>query len=151
MIRSKTESVKRTRPKLDRDRSGPFCGTDNLGLVRSSNIWSVFALPYLWPHRRIFLVREGEREMHTRERRESELRKGREKGEERDVGRRESHVILWRWRRTQRRKRKIQCQINLFLHQERFCVRNSLPCVHERERGNLQDDSLTREKIISRS
>ena len=134
LIRSKTESVKRIGPKLNWDQSGPFWGTDSLGSVRSFDIQSVFALPYMWRHRRIFLVREGEREMHTRERRESKLRKRREKGEERDAGRRERHAILQRWRRRQRRNRKIQRHINLFLHQERFCARNSLPCVHERER-----------------
>ena len=30
-LRSKTEGLKRTGPKLDRDRSGPFSGTDGLG------------------------------------------------------------------------------------------------------------------------
>ena len=50
MLLSKTEALIRTGPKLDGDRSGPFCGTDSLGLVRSSDIRSVFALPYyLYP------------------------------------------------------------------------------------------------------
>ena len=38
LIRSETESVKRTEPKLDQDRSDPFCGTDGLCLVRSFDI-----------------------------------------------------------------------------------------------------------------
>ena len=44
-LRSKTEGLKQTGRKLDRDRSSPFCGTDGLGLVRSTDLWSVFGLP----------------------------------------------------------------------------------------------------------
>ena len=35
----------RTGPNLDRDRSSPFCGTDGLGSVRSTDLRSVFGLP----------------------------------------------------------------------------------------------------------
>ena len=45
LIRSKTEAVIRTGPKLDRDRSGPFFKTVGLGSVRSSVLRLVFALP----------------------------------------------------------------------------------------------------------
>ena len=45
-LQSKTEGLKRTGPKLDRDRSDAFCGTDGLGLVRSTDLRSVFGLPY---------------------------------------------------------------------------------------------------------
>ena len=45
-LRSKAKGQKRTGPKLDRDRSGPFCGTDGLSSVRSTNLRSVFGLPY---------------------------------------------------------------------------------------------------------
>ena len=37
--------ILRTGPKRDRDRSGPFCGTDGLGSVRLTDMRSVFALP----------------------------------------------------------------------------------------------------------
>ena len=46
LIQSKTKALIRTGPKLDRDRSGPFCGTDGLGSVWCSDLRSVFALPY---------------------------------------------------------------------------------------------------------
>ena len=45
-LRSKTEGLTRTGPKLDRDRSGPFFGTDGLGSVPSTHLRSVFGLPY---------------------------------------------------------------------------------------------------------
>ena len=47
LIRSKTEGLKRAGPKLDRDRSGPFGGTDGLVSVRLIDIRLVFGLPYL--------------------------------------------------------------------------------------------------------
>ena len=46
-LRSKTEGLKQTGPNLDRDRSGPLFGTDSLDSVQSSDLWSVFGLPYL--------------------------------------------------------------------------------------------------------
>ena len=46
-LRSKTEGLKQTGPNLDRDRSGPFSGTDGLGSVRSTDLRSVFGLPYM--------------------------------------------------------------------------------------------------------
>ena len=45
-LRSKTKGLKQTGPNLDRDRSGPFSGTDGLGSVRSTDLRSVFGLPY---------------------------------------------------------------------------------------------------------
>ena len=45
-LRSKTKGLKQTRPNLDRDRSGPFSGTDGLNSVRSTDLRSVFGLPY---------------------------------------------------------------------------------------------------------
>ena len=45
LIRSKTEAVLRTEPKLDRDRSGTFSRTVGLGSVGSLVLRSVFALP----------------------------------------------------------------------------------------------------------
>ena len=48
-LRSKTEGLKQTRPNLDRDRSGPFSGSDGLGSVRSTDLRSVFGLPYSPP------------------------------------------------------------------------------------------------------
>ena len=41
---SKTEGLTQTGPNLDRDRSGPFSGTDGLGSVRSTDLRSVFGL-----------------------------------------------------------------------------------------------------------
>ena len=38
--------ILRTRPKRDRDRSGPFCEIDSLSSVRLADMQSVFALPY---------------------------------------------------------------------------------------------------------
>ena len=46
---SKTEGLTQTGPNLDRDRSGPFSGTDGLGSVRSTDLRSVFGHPYFNP------------------------------------------------------------------------------------------------------
>ena len=45
-LRSKTEGLKRTGPKLDRDRSGPFWGSTDLqvGLWTSLSVWKQFSL-----------------------------------------------------------------------------------------------------------
>ena len=48
----KPKGLKKIGPNLDRDHSGPFCGTAGLGLVRSTDIRSVFVLPYLLPLQR---------------------------------------------------------------------------------------------------
>ena len=44
-LQSKTEGLTQTEPNLDRDRFGPFFGTDGLGSVRSTDLRSVFGLP----------------------------------------------------------------------------------------------------------
>ena len=49
-VRSKTEGLTQTGPNLDRDQSGPFSGTDGLGSVRSTDLRSVFGLPYQVAH-----------------------------------------------------------------------------------------------------
>ena len=46
----------RTEPRLDRDQSGPFCGTDGLGSVRSTGLRLVFGLPYLHGKKSVFIM-----------------------------------------------------------------------------------------------
>ena len=46
-LRSKTKGLKRTGPKLDGDRFDPFCGTNGLSSVWSTDLRSFFGLPYL--------------------------------------------------------------------------------------------------------
>ena len=45
-LRSNTKGLKQTGPNFDRDRSGPFSGTDGLSSVGSTDLRSVFGLPY---------------------------------------------------------------------------------------------------------
>ena len=48
--------ILRTEPKQDRDRSGPFCGTDGLGCFWLTDMQSVFVVSYMsgWKRERIF-------------------------------------------------------------------------------------------------